>query len=335
MRRVPTQFLTTLAAAALLLGAAALPSLGAEAEWYAPMAPLMTAGAARPKTPARAAERAPNKPAGRARMLLMKGVQLLRAQSKAPVGTTATPALKYYGGPMLSHVKIQVVYWNGAVKHQDQIPGFYSAITQSPYFDWLKEYDSGPYKIGRGVLLGAYTDPSPNPSAALEDADVQAELSSLIGKSAVPQPDADTLYMMYFPPGVSIDMQGSGSCQVFCAYHGTFLDNGKEVNYGVIPDQGGSCAGGCGTDPVEFNNETSVSSHEMIEAVTDPAVGLVTGNEPVAPLGWYDLNYGEIGDICNAGQAKVGGYTVQREWSNARGLCVSSASDAGTPAGLR
>jgi hypothetical protein len=169
-----------------------------------------------------------------------------------------------------------------------------------------------------------------NPSGQIEDADIQTELSSLIDKKAVAQSDANTLYMVYFPPGLSIDMGGSGSCQVFCAYHSAYLKNGQEINYGVIPDQGGSCAGGCGGDPDTFNNETSVSSHEMIESVTDPAVGLVTGNTPQAPLAWYDATNGEIGDICNAEQAKIGSYTVQRLWSNSRSLCVSSASDSGT-----
>ena len=52
--------------------------------------------------------------------------------------------------------------------------------------------------------------------------------------------------------------------------------------------------------------------------------------EPQAPLGWYDADNGEIGDICNADQAKVGSYTVQRVWSNSRAKCVSTANDPGT-----
>ncbi|HEX4048600.1 MAG TPA: hypothetical protein VH309_12225 [Elusimicrobiota bacterium] len=328
--------LMTVTGAALLLGAAVLPARSAESsgsEWYSPMASVMTPGALKPATSAdpSAAKAAPGL-VGTPKMLLMKGVQLMHAATKAPVGASATPQLQYYGGPLLPNIKVQIVYWNKDVANQDKLPGFFSAITQSPYFDWLKEYNTPNYKIGRGALLGAYTDPSPNPSTALEDADVRTELTGLIGKNAVPQPDANTLYMIYFPPGVNIDLQGSGSCQVFCAYHNTYMNNGQEVNYGIIPDQGGSCAGGCGADPVLFNNETSVSSHEMIETVTDPAVGLVQGNTPQAPLGWYDTTNGEIGDICNAVQGKVGDYTVQRVWSNSRNLCVDSASDAGVPA---
>ena len=143
----------------------------------------------------------------------------------------------------------------------------------------------------------------------------------------MPAPTADTLYMVHFPPGVSIDLDGSGSCVVFCAYHNTFVHNGVNVYYGVMPDQGGSCAGGCGTDPSLFNNLTSVSSHELIEAVTDAAVGLATTVGP--PLAWYDQTNGEIGDICNAQQGSIAGYTVQAEWSNKASACIVTA---GSPA---
>ena len=333
MRKSLPGTFATITGAVLLLSAAASPSRAADdAAWASPLSAMMAPGALMPKTPAGPTASKPASQAAHTQMLLMKGIQLVGGGKKASFGIEAVPQLQYYGGPMLSNVKIQVVYWNDAVANQDKLPGFFAAITQSPYFDWLKEYNTPSATLGRGALLGAYTDSVQNPSGQIEDADIRTELTSLLSKNAVPQADANTLYMVYFPPGLNIDFGGSGSCQVFCAYHNTFMNNGTEINYGVIPDQGGSCAGGCGGDPDTFNNETSVSSHEMIESVTDPAVGLVTGNEPVAPLGWYDAANGEIGDICNGVQGKVGAYTVQREWSNSRGLCVTSAQDSGTPA---
>ncbi|NNN06168.1 MAG: hypothetical protein HKL90_09740 [Elusimicrobia bacterium] len=320
---------TAVACASLLLVAANAPVFADDSDWAAPMDAVTAPGAL--KTTSASGPAAAAAPVTDRRLLLMKGLQLKNGAGKAPFGIEAAPQLQYYGGPLLGAVKIQLVFWNPAVAYQDKLPGFYSAITQSPYFDWLSEYNVPGASLGRGSYLGAYTDSVTNPTGKIEDTDVQAELSSLIAKKAVPKPDANTLYMIYFPPGVNIDMSGSGSCQVFCAYHSSFAQGGREINYGVIPDQGGACAGGCGGDPSQFNNETSVSSHEMMEAVTDPAVGLVTGNTPQAPLGWYDGTNGEIGDICNAEQAKVGAYTVQREWSNARGLCVASADDPGAP----
>jgi hypothetical protein len=102
------------------------------------------------------------------------------------------------------------------------------------------------------------------------------------------------------------------------------ISSTKYLYYGVIPDQGGNCQGGCGTSSSMFDNLCSVSSHELIEAVTDPAVGLA--GDIGYPLAWYDSDNGEIGDICNAEQGSIRGsdgktYTIQREWSNAAGKC--------------
>ena len=231
--------------------------------------------------------------------------------------------LQYYGGPVLSNVKVYTVFWNSQVQYQSQLNAFYTAVTNSAYFDWLNEYNTPTQTLGRGSLIGSLVDPSPPASTALTNVDIQNELAKLIDNGTVPAPTADTLYMVHFPPGVSIDLDGQGSCVVFCAYHNTFVHNGVNVYYGVMPDQGGGCAGGCGGDPVQFNNLTSVSSHELIEAVTDAAVGLATAVGP--PLAWYDTNYGEIGDICNGQQGTVAGYTVQTEYSNKAGACIVTA----------
>jgi hypothetical protein len=114
--------------------------------------------------------------------------------------------------------------------------------------------------------------------------------------------------MTYFPPQVVITQGGSASCVAggFCAYHGTTSNtfNSKNLLYGVMPDfgTGSGCDVGCGGG-TEFQNITSVSSHELAETVTDADVGLVQTLVP--PLAWYDSNNGEIGDICNGLQAQV------------------------------
>jgi hypothetical protein len=78
--------------------------------------------------------------------------------------------------------------------------------------------------------------------------------------------------------------------------------------------------------PQRVNNLDAVSSHEAVEAATDPEVGLATVIGP--PLAWYDPNNGEIGDICNAQQGTIVGgdgvtYVIQLEFSNSANNCVS------------
>ncbi len=243
------------------------------------------------------------------------------------------PHLNYYGGPLLGNVNVVIVYWNKSVDYRSEITGFYDAVSQSPYFDWLREYNTPTADIGRGGYVADYTDDSSPMKPVVEDADIQQELSWIIKKQVVPATDSQTLYMVYFPPKVTIDLNGEQSCQSFCAYHNTFKDtNGQEINYGVIPDLGGACADGCG-GPSRFNNLTSVYSHELTEAMTDVAVGLATGQAPSYPLAWYAPANGEIADICvGTPNGNVSGYAVQRVWSNHRGLCVASEDDKGFPA---
>lgn len=261
---------------------------------------------------------------------------------KLPVGAsdaaprnTAGAHLNYYGGKVLQNVKVvQVVY--GAGTYLGNITGtaaptvasFYGSILQSNYLDWLSEYNtSSPLqRIGRGTFSKkvTITPASSRNGSIVSDAAIQAEISAQIGAGKLPAADNNTIYMINFRKGQHITQGSSGSCVAggFCAYHGTFKRGSQEVYYGVIPDfsAGSGCDAGCGHSS-QFGNTTSVSSHELIEAVTDAEVGLAT--VVGKPLAWYDPNNGEIGDICNGQQGSINGYTVQLEWSNQKNACIA------------
>lgn len=230
----------------------------------------------------------------------------------APGGANLT----YRGGPVLANVKVWTVFWGNGVQNQSSINQFYSDITQSAYYDWLVEYNTPSQKIGHGSLGGSIVDTSPPGGSFVSDDQIQQEISKLIKAGKLPPADGNNLYMVHFPPGVTISMGGDQSCSTFCAYHGSFSNNGATAFYGVMPDLGGACDGGCGGGTI-LENTTSVSSHELIEATTDADVG--GGN-----LAWYDDNYGEIGDICNAQQGTVGKWTIQLEYSNQAGDCIAT-----------
>jgi len=237
--------------------------------------------------------------------------------SAAPAGAQLT----YFGGPVLKNVDVHPVFWNSSTQFQSNINAFYKAVTNSALFDLLSQYSG----IGRGSGVNGFVDN--RTTTRVTDAAIQTELNRLFSAGSLPAPSANTYFPVHFPSGVTITApDGSRSCVQFCAYHGTYTRNGVNVNYGVIPDQGGGCAGGCGNNAQRVNNMDSVASHELIEAVTDPAVGLATVFGP--PLAWYDETNGEIGDICNGQQGTtLGGdgvtYTIQLEFSNAASNCVA------------
>jgi hypothetical protein len=275
-----------------------------------------------------------------------------------PIPLAPAAHLDYYGGPVVSNLDVVVVFWGSSVSPvvTSGIGGFFQAITDSSYFDLLSEYTTNVtpigggtgtnQSIGRGTYGGEFTIApsmcSGTPPCTINDSQIQAELLSQITAAHLPSPTLDsngnvnTLYMIYFPAGVTIDLGGSLSCVVFCAYHGTTSGtfNSKNLAYGVMPDFGApGCSVGCGGG-TEFQNITSVSSHEMAETVTDIDVGIASAVAP--PLAWYDNRSGdkdgggEIGDICNAQQSAVTisgvTYTVQQLWSNQFNACVSIGS---------
>jgi hypothetical protein len=274
-----------------------------------------------------------------------------------PSGVPPNAHLSYYGGAVVSSAKVEVVFWGPNVDAtvRSAIGGFYAAATNSPYLDWLSEYDTNVtptgggagtnQTIGRGSYAGAVTITPANAGTSLTDANIQSELNAQIAAGHLPAPTADTIYMVHFPSGVRItegtNANGtpSVSCAAggFCAYHGTFARNGSaNVRYAVIPDQspGSGCDVGCGTDQRMFNNVSATASHEMIEAITNPDVGIAQYLAP--PLAWYDNANGEIGDICDQVQTTFTAtsgtvYTVQAGWSNAQGNCVSAPAGAPPP----
>jgi hypothetical protein len=278
-----------------------------------------------------------------------RGVVLMRDHNSNPVGFAAPAGahLTYFGGPVISNVHVVQVLWgNGSYAPQvsatttPSIASFFSDITNSTFMDMLSQYNttiSGGTNqtIGHGTFDGQFTIIPSVTGNTIDDTQIQPELLAQINAGHLPAPVLDaagnvnTLYMIYFPPGITITQGGSSSCVGggFCAYHGTTSNTigGSHVLYGVHPDMqaGSGCAQGCGNSSV-FGNYTSVSSHEFAEAVTDADVGIATTF--AAPLAWMDMNNGEIGDICNAQQgtfvANGTSYTIQLEFSNSANNCI-------------
>jgi hypothetical protein len=240
------------------------------------------------------------------------------------------PMFEYFGGPVVARAKVVEVLWGPGVVLAADLGRFYAAITDSSYFDVLAEYGTETQPISRGSFVGLVTHPAPPQGRTVDDTAIQTELARLIHRADVPVNDDDTIYIVHFPPGVTVTQGGAASCTNFCAYHGSFRRNGKIVPYAVIPDLDGGCAQGCGEGD-KLSNTTWVASHVLAQVVTDPAIGF-GGKEPAPPMAWFDPQVGEISDACN-GTARVGGFVVKTQWSPVQGRCRSGAGDE-APFGL-
>ncbi len=276
------------------------------------------------------------------------------AEPRAEISTALSKGsvnMQYLGGHVISHIRIVAVMWTSKVYSplQTQVDSYFKGIVDSTYMDWLGEYDTAGVKaydgkagtsqhIGHGKFVKTVTITPSTTKTSLSDALIGQELSSQIAKGVLPQPEVDkegginTLYVVYFPPGVVIqDSQGGVSCnansggnQVFCGYHSSYSDAAGNVPYAVIPDlSSNACVQGCGVGNA-MDDYGLAASHEMLEAITDAEVGV--GNGVGRPMGWYDSQQGEVGDMCAnqvGANTKVNGFTVQKNWSQRLGACVA------------
>jgi hypothetical protein len=229
-----------------------------------------------------------------------------------PRAAPATAKLTYRNGPLLTAVRVSVVFWGAswstsasAGTLRAQIDQFFSYILTSPLIDQLSEYNVPGQSIGHGVYLGSTVRTDGAPVGSVTDAAVRAQIQKWISAGAVPARTPTSLYFVYLEPGIVSVMGGSKSCQNYCGYH----DAVGNVYYALMPYP--SCAG-CLGGLAAFDALTATSSHELCESITDPVPG----------TGWYDDVNGEIGDICAWNFKKLGAYTVQQEWSNAQNRCV-------------
>jgi hypothetical protein len=185
-----------------------------------------------------------------------------------------------------------------------------------------------------------------NTSTTLTPDDIGVELEAQITAGKLPPVEVDakgdpiTLYMIDFPAGTTLTLLGTTSCQQFCGYHWSRTINGKDVPFGVHPSIEDPNCMGCQM----AYSITSIHSHELAEAVTDPETGQVAfmGMTIGRPAAWYcdQANCGEIGDICvtmGFPAGMIAGYDVQQLWSNSQGTCVTTVPicDATTTQGCR
>ena len=248
-------------------------------------------------------------------------VHVMPLHSRDKIVDAAPPGahLSFHGGPLLTAVHSAPLYWNANVQFRSTLNSFYNDVPNSPLYNMLAQY-----QIGHGNGQAGFVDNRSILELAVTDNTIQDVLLQQINAGNLPFPTTNTYYPVHFPPLVVITGPGTSvSCVQFCGYHSSFAietDVGEifDVNYGVLPDLGGACALGCGGNPSLVNNVTSVASHELVEATTDP----------VPNSGWFDVrNRQEIADLCNAQQGTTTGnghnYVIQLEFSNAANNCVA------------
>lgn len=268
-----------------------------------------------------------------------------------PAVPFAAPQVTNWGGAIAANPLFVPVVFPGETLAA-AIATFTAAIGASDYWATVGvEYGVGPASSAPLVTE------SIAPPVALTDAEIQSFLAQAIATdprfrpltarsdagldAASPDaaPPSEVIYVLYYPSGTTISAPGLGeSCTGFGGYHYSFTPPGASpITYVVVP----RCASFNELSGIDF--VTSVASHELIEAATDPDIfsPAWVGTDVDHYLWGLVLGDGEVADMCSflpaanlrPPEASMSAYLVQRVWSNKaaaayRDPCVPATAGA-------
>jgi hypothetical protein len=245
------------------------------------------------------------------------------------VGLPSAPAhaaahhLDYHQGSVVSNVRLVALRWDDAWSYSGtpgqtiaqtgthSMTSFLSGVVQSPYIDALSDYNTPRQTIGRGSFAGwSSLKPAPrNDGYHLHFWDVGGVLKNHITAGKVPQPDANTVYIVFMNSSHYYGESG------FCAEHSSVTFNNKVVPFIVMSYLNNRP--GCHTENGNvIDDMTYFIGHELAETITDPGF-----------FGWYEGNVqGEVADVCPEAGFKLQlsdglAYNVAPVWSNRENRC--------------
>jgi hypothetical protein len=229
----------------------------------------------------------------------------------APAPHPGPPQIGSYGGPVMDTPVVVPIFFTGDDAIQAQVEDFLSRLPGTDYWHaTTSEYGVGDVTIGTSIVSA---DAAPTTDDAL-----QAWLATMTDGTHAgwPAADGNTLYAVFLPAGVTLSTPWGNSCSAFGAYHAEVTTSASAgAIYALMPR--------CQGQGAAIDSLTTATSHELVEAVTDPrpftdtAYALPDDDHYV----WGATPGGELGDMCeyvrSAEQRDVGSFLVQRTWSNA------------------
>jgi hypothetical protein len=220
-----------------------------------------------------------------------------------------------HGGNVLSASHTYAIWWgNQSAFPSDAKQGLDSLFSGFDGTSFLGISDQ--YMRGASVSTGFntnWTDTSSPPSKAPSTSTIVAEACNAINANGATV-DGNAIYFVFssnFPGRVS-----------YCAWHSAGSCNGTTIQVAYMPNTTG-VAGcdpgdlyGCNSYSQGTRSIANVTSHEFMEAITDPDLNA-----------WYDGSGSEIGDKCawqfgSCVSLSGGKWQLQEEWSNAASGCV-------------
>jgi hypothetical protein len=238
-------------------------------------------------------------------------VQKFNNAGDAPATTTISDG----GGKKLRNATVNLIFWGdawsatpGPNPSLSQVVSDAASILSGPYQMRISQYGSTVAVLG-GVFISV---PGNNPPTNYSTNKVQNLILNAIEGGALPEPDeetSDVLHCVFMPPGTNAP-PNLGGLHTYASYSDYDFPFDFDIN-----DRSHMAW-------VAFGSRSfisSVFSHELVEALSDPEGNGVQVN-PTNPSNWN-----EIGDVCST-TGLVNGVTVQSYWSQSDRACIIPAN---------
>jgi hypothetical protein len=235
-----------------------------------------------------------------------------------PAPHPAPPQVLDHGGPILANPRVIPITFAGDSAASD-LEAYAAAIGHGSYWSAVvNEYGVHAVTSGTPIRL---TQPAP---PSIDDATIRTLIQqNLEGVApAWGAPDKSAVYTLFFPASTAITYGTDVACKTVGGYHEQLaLADGTPIAYVVIPR--------CSTLPIPgmlptgIDLATGATSHEWIEASTDPYWHASPGYLGIdtAHLSWGVFPGGELADQCeyNPGAFFLPtglAHDAARSWSN-------------------
>lgn len=238
--------------------------------------------------------------------------------------------LNYGGGPVMGGTtNVYAIFWeptgNVSANYNSLIQRYFGDVGGSSLYNNNTQYtDSSGNVPSNTTLAGSWVDNSAYPESPLLDSDIQNEVTNAQNANGWGS-SIDNIFFVFTEAGQDLCFDSSRSqcaSNAFCAYHNFF---GSNTIYAAMPYAASfSCNPGSSPHGDDADQTINVTSHEQMEAATDPLLNA-----------WTDSNGQEIGDKCawqfgpldgQGGDVNFNGndYILQEEWDNNIGGCTPS-----------
>ncbi|MEO6990851.1 MAG: hypothetical protein ABI346_05680 [Candidatus Baltobacteraceae bacterium] len=213
--------------------------------------------------------------------------------ARAPVGKggALNVDVRWFGGSIQTSTVSYTIFWQPSgtfmsPTYRSLIDRFFSDVGGSDIYGMATPYYGKNGHVKNQSRFGAsWTDTTAYPKR-VDDRDIQRVVRRAIAANGWPA-GMHSQFFVYTAKNAPI--AGGG----FCAYHSAFNHDEMPAVYAFVPYVG--YVNGCDppfgitpNDDVDADGSILNMSHEQMEMVTDPLPG----------SGWFDENWGEIGDIC-------------------------------------